>query len=207
MNGLCWWLEAPRSLPTDCRPGRRRRVDDVVLARPGAAQLDELPARVGQVERGAHGGRRGGSALGAVVRDPGAPGDDRVVAEDRVRELDTDAARCVGEDDLEGVRLIVGLDVRRRQAVVRGSARLAGHDAVLRVGEVEDARAVGQLDGQARDAVVAAARRRVFEGDRFADAVREAGELGRLEVRVRPIWCERRPEMQVAERPVRRGPA
>ena len=26
MNGLWLWLEAPRSLPTDWRPGRRRRV-------------------------------------------------------------------------------------------------------------------------------------------------------------------------------------
>ena len=157
-------------------PSRAQRTrDDVVLARPCPAELDELPARVRQVERGAHhaGQPDGGRP---VVADPRAPGHHGPVAEDRVRQLDGEAAALVGEHDLERFRLLVGLDVGHREAVLRRTAGLAGADAVLDVDELEDARAVGQLDGQGRHPVVARTRRRAFERDRVADAVGEAGE-------------------------------
>ena len=121
-----------------------------------AAELDELPVGVRQVDVT--------RLITPVEPDGGVAPSLRIralratagpVAEDRVRQLDDEAAPLVGEVDLErSSASSSGLGVRRGQPSASG--RLAGEDAVLAVGELEDGRAVGLLDDQARDAVVAA---------------------------------------------------
>ena len=68
-----------------------------------------------------------------VVADPGAARDDWMVGEDRVRQLDPEPARRVGEDDLERVGLVVGLDVGRAAGRRPARRRLAGDDPMLDV--------------------------------------------------------------------------
>ena len=176
----------------------QRPRQDVALAGPVAAEMDELPVVVRQVRDEAH---RGLDAERGVARvpEPDAPGDGRDVAEDRVRQGGDEAALRVGEVDLDGGRLVVRLGVGRRQA---GERRLAGEDPVLAVGQLEDGRAVRLHDDESRDAVVAAARCRVFERDRIAEPVREPVERARDEVPVRPAGCQRRAEMEEPERAV-----
>ena len=58
---------------------------DVPLTGPGAAEVDEIPAVVGQVDDGAHRAAQG-QRSGAVVAEAEAPGDDGQVPEDRVRQ-------------------------------------------------------------------------------------------------------------------------
>ena len=202
MNGLCWWPDEPWSLPTDWRPGRSRLVMtwfsraqpplSWTRSQSASGRSSDEAHRSGQTDRG-----------GSVVADQGAAGDDRPIGEDRVRELHRQAARPVGEDDLERVGLVVRLDVGGRKPARGGSwSRLAGHDPVLDVGEVEDGRTVGELHGQRRDPMVAAPGRRVFEGDRLADAVRETRERAGAGRPRRSIVGERTAEMEVAERAV-----
>ena len=156
------------------------------LAGPRAVELDQVPGGIRQIEDETH---RGGEAEGVrpVVADPGAPRDGRHVAEDRVRQRDDEVRRLVGEIDLERLRLVIGLGVGRRQARDRG---LAGCDAVLAIAELEDGRSVSLLDDQARHAIVAAARRRVLEGDRIAEPVREPRERTRQQMAIRTAGRE-----------------
>ena len=116
-------------------------------------------------------------ASASVVADPGAPGDrpagrGRSCSESSIRRPLGPSARTISSVSASAS----DFDVGRRQAVVDGARGLAGDDPVLDVDELEDARAVGQLDGQGGDAVVAGPGRRVLEGDRVADPVGEAGE-------------------------------
>ena len=119
MNGLCWWLDdAAIAADATAGPGRAAVATTWLSRAQAPAQLDEVPAGVGQVERRAHRRGRAGRSCRAVVADAGAAGDDRAVAEDRVRQVDGEPADGVRDGDLERVRLVIGLDVGRGQAAV-----------------------------------------------------------------------------------------
>src|SRR5205823_12661983 len=109
----------------------------------------------------------------AGVDEAGRAGNGWMVAEDRVAEVCFELAGGVAKLDLDRGCLVVGLDVARRKARDRG---LAGGDRVADVAEVESGRAVGMFDDDGGDPVIAAATRRILEGDRVAETVAEAGE-------------------------------
>ena len=147
-------------------------VMDVALARPGAAQRDELPVGVREVEDGRHRAADGQRRL-AAVGERQRPGDDRAVSEQRGADGHEQTGRRVDEVDLQRLRLVAGLRVRRREA---RQIRLAGHDAVRGVAQVEHRRTVRALDDQRRDAEVPDARHRDLERHRLADTIGEAVE-------------------------------
>ena len=194
-NGLCSWPVAPRRLP-DRLPARDEDpVMDVALARPGAAQRDELPVGVREVEDGRHRAadrERRPAAVGERQR----AGDDRAVREQRGADGHEQAGRRVDEVDLQRLRLVAGLRVRRRQVRQR---RLAGHDAVRGVAQVEDRRTVRALDDQRGDAEVPDARHRDLERHRLADAIGEAVEGHRAQVAPRGPGSQRGAGVEVPE--------
>jgi hypothetical protein len=123
-------------------------------------------------------------------------GNDRVVAEDRVRERDLGSAGAVNEFDLDARRLVVGLEVGRRQA---GDRRLARIDPMADVPEMDHVRAVRLLDRQGGHPVVTAAGGRVFEGDRVVQPVHEARKAGPPQMAVRPTLGQRRTEVELPD--------
>ncbi len=182
--------------------GRQGPLGHVPLAGPGAAQLDQVPVGIGQVERGAH-RRRDPDRGRAAVPDPGVARDDRLVPEDRVRQGHLDPTGAIDEHDLDAGRLSGRLDVGRRQAADR---RLAREDPVAGVLEPEDPRAVGLLDRDGRHPEVAAAFGRVFEGDRVVEPVAEAGEAAPAKVPIRVACGQRRTEVELADRAILEDP-
>ena len=90
--------------------GRERIADDAPLAGPISGEVEGFEIGIGKVEAGARGAKEREGPRPSVVK-PDRSGHRVEPREDRVREQDLEPDKFVREGDLEGIGLVVRLDV------------------------------------------------------------------------------------------------